>query len=146
MGAKPISDKGLVSRGTSSARNWPGVSYIATVKSLPAMWGARVWSLGWEDPLEKGIATHSSILAWKISWIEEPGGLQSTASQKVRHDWTTSLSLSPALLADSLLAELPGKPYKQNTSCEMLGWMNHKLESRLPRGISTALDMQMIPL
>ena len=45
------------------------------VKNLPAMQETQVWSLGWEDPLEKGIATHSSILAWKNSWTEEPGGL-----------------------------------------------------------------------
>jgi len=45
-----------------------------------------VQSLGWEDPLEKEMATHSSILAWKISWTEEPGGLQSMGSQRVRHD------------------------------------------------------------
>ena len=47
-----------------------------TVKNLPAMQGTQVQSLGWEDPLEKGMATHSSILAWRISWIEEPGELQ----------------------------------------------------------------------
>ena len=51
------------------------------VKNLPAM-----RSLDWEDPLEKGIATHSSILAWKIPWAEEPGGLQSMGSQRVRDD------------------------------------------------------------
>ena len=59
------------------------------VKNLPAMWETQVQSLGWEDPLEKEIATHSSILAWKISWIEEPGGLQSTGLQRVRHDFTS---------------------------------------------------------
>ena len=58
----------------------------------PACQGRRckitwVWSLGQEDPLEKGMATHSSILAWRIPWTEEPGGLQSTGSQRVRHDW-----------------------------------------------------------
>ena len=42
--------------------------------------------LGWEDPLEKGLATHSTILAWRIPWTEEPGGLQSMGSQRVRHD------------------------------------------------------------
>ena len=47
------------------------------VKNLPAMWEAWVQSLGWEDPLEKEMATFSSILAWKIPWTEEPGGLQS---------------------------------------------------------------------
>ena len=55
---------------------------------------ARVWSLGREDPLEKEMATHSSILAWRIPWWEEPGRLQSTGSQRVRQDWATSLSLS----------------------------------------------------
>ena len=50
-----------------------------------------VRSLGWEDPLEKEMATHSSILAWRIPWTEEPGGLQSMGSQRVGHDWTTSL-------------------------------------------------------
>ena len=46
-----------------------------SVKNLPAMWETCIQSLGWEDPLEKEMATHSSILAWKISWTEEPGGL-----------------------------------------------------------------------
>ena len=57
-----------------------------TVKCLPAMWETQVQSLDWEDPLEKEMATPSSILAWRISWTEEPGGLQSTGSQRVRHD------------------------------------------------------------
>ena len=63
------------------------------VKRLPAMqetWGR---SLGWEDSLEKEMVTHSSTLAWKIPWMEEPGGLQSMWSQRVRHDWAASLSL-----------------------------------------------------
>ena len=55
-----------------------------TVKNLPALWETWVQSLGWEDPLEKGMATHFSILAWKIPWIEEPGGLQSMGKQRVR--------------------------------------------------------------
>ena len=53
------------------------------VKHLPAMWETRVRSLGREDPLEKEMATHSSILAWRIPWTEEPGGLQSTGSHRV---------------------------------------------------------------
>ena len=61
---------------------------------LPAMWETWFRSLGWEDPLEKETATPSSILAWRIPWMEEPGGLQSTGSQRVWHDWETSLSLS----------------------------------------------------
>ena len=52
-----------------------------------------VQSLGPEDHLEKEMATHSSILAWRIPWTEEPGGLQSVGLQRVRHDWATSLSL-----------------------------------------------------
>ena len=48
----------------------------------------KVWSLGWEDPLEEGMATHSSILVWKIPWTEEFSGLQSIGSHKVRHDWS----------------------------------------------------------
>ena len=56
------------------------------VKDLPAMWETWVRPLGWEDPLEMGMATHSSLLAWRIPWTEEPGGLQSMASQRVRHD------------------------------------------------------------
>ena len=56
------------------------------VKNLPAMWETWVQSLVWEDPLGKGMATHSSILAWRIPWTEEPGGLQSMGSQRVRQD------------------------------------------------------------
>ena len=56
------------------------------VNCLPTMQETQVQFLGWEDPLEKEMATHSSILAWKISWMEEPGRLQSMGSQRVRHD------------------------------------------------------------
>ena len=56
------------------------------LKHLPPMRETRVRSLGREDPLEREMATHSSILAWRIPWTEEPGGLQSTGSQRVGHD------------------------------------------------------------
>ena len=56
------------------------------VKNLPEMWETRVRPLAQEDPLEKGMATHSSILAWRIPWTEESGGLQSMGSQRVGHD------------------------------------------------------------
>ena len=56
------------------------------VKNLPAMQETWVQSLGWKDPLEKKMATYSSILAWKIPWTEEPGGLQSMGSQRVGHN------------------------------------------------------------
>ena len=56
------------------------------VKNLPAKRKTQVQSLGWEDPLEKEMATHPSILAWRSPWTEEPDGLQSTGSQRVGHD------------------------------------------------------------
>ena len=62
-----------------------------TVKNLPAVQETLVQSLGLEDPLEKGMATHSSILAWRIPWTEEPGGLQSMGSQRVGHDSATNI-------------------------------------------------------
>ena len=58
------------------------------VKNLPAMPETQVQFLGQEDPLEKEVATHSSIFAWEIRWTEEPGGLQSTGLQRVRHNWS----------------------------------------------------------
>ena len=63
-----------------------------TAKRLPTMREIRFQSLDLEDPLEEEMATHSSILAWKIPWTVEPGRLQSTGSQRVGHDWATSLS------------------------------------------------------
>ena len=56
------------------------------VKNLPAMWETWVQSLSWEDPLEKGMATHSGILTWRIPWTEGTGGLQSIRSQRAGHD------------------------------------------------------------
>ena len=60
------------------------------VKNPPAMQETQVWSLGWEDPLKKGMATHSSILARRTPWTEEPSRLQSMGLQRVRHDWATN--------------------------------------------------------
>ena len=69
-----------------------GTSPVAqTVKYLPTMWETRVRALGGEDPLEKEMATHSSTLAWKIPWTEEPGRLQSMGLQRVGHDWASLL-------------------------------------------------------
>ena len=59
---------------------------VQMVKRLPTTWETRVQSLGWENLLEKDMATHSNILAWKIPWTEEPGRLQSMGSQRVRHN------------------------------------------------------------
>ena len=74
-----------------------------TVKHLPTVQKTWVQSLGWEHLLEKEMVTQSSILAWKIPWTEKPGKLQSMGSQRVEHDWATSLSLTfwslPAILS-----------------------------------------------
>ena len=67
---------------------------VQMVKHLPAMQETQVWFLGWEDPLEKEMTIHSSPLTWKIPWTEEPDRLQSMRSQRVRHDWATSLSFT----------------------------------------------------
>jgi len=64
-------------------KGFPGGSAVKTSPAVQETW---VPSLGWEDSLEEGMATHSSILAWRIPWIEEPGGLQSLGSQRVGHD------------------------------------------------------------
>jgi len=61
------------------------------VKNPPAMQKTPVWSFGQEDPLEKGMATYFIILAWRIPWTEEPSGLQSMGSQRVRHNWETNI-------------------------------------------------------
>ena len=72
--------------GLSSYFLW--ASLVAQrLKHLPTMWETWVQSLGWEGPLEKEMVTHSRILAWRIPWTEEPGGLQSTGSQRVRRGW-----------------------------------------------------------
>ena len=69
-----------------------GTSLVAQrLKHLPGIQETWVWSLGLEDPLEKEMALHSSTLAWRIPWREEPGGLQSMGSQRVGHDWAMSL-------------------------------------------------------
>ena len=67
---------------------WAEVASLVArmVKNLPAMQETWVLFLGWEDPLEEGMATHSSILAWRVSRTEEPGGLQSMGSHRVGHD------------------------------------------------------------
>ena len=68
------------------------------VKNPPVMQETWVWFLGWEDPLEKGMATYSSILAWRIPWTEDPGGWAAVhGSQRVRHDWVTNIFSSDAV-------------------------------------------------
>ena len=108
-------DKTWVSWGSCTADRflitwvpWGSFPGGQTVKRLPTMWETWVQSLGQEDLLEKKMGTHSSILAWKILWTEEPGRLQSTGLQRVGHDWTTSLSLSwGSCIAGRFLTLLP---------------------------------------
>ena len=68
--------------------NW-GFLVARLIKNLPAIQGTQIQSLGQEDPLEKGMTTHSSILARRVPWAEEPGGLPWTEEQRIRHDWGT---------------------------------------------------------
>ena len=90
------------------------VSLVAQmVKSLPEMQETWVRSLGWEDPLEKGVAPHSSILAWRIPWTEEPGGLQSMGSQRVGHD--------EHFLASGIGGQRSGPPFCTCTSLSLTG-------------------------
>ena len=65
------------------------------VKNPPTMRETWVWSVGWQDPLEKEMATHSSILAWEIPWTEEPGGLQSMGSKRVERDLASKPTNNP---------------------------------------------------
>ena len=75
-------------QGTILAVNGKQVAQM--VKNTAAMQETWVWPLNWEDPLEKRMTTHSSILAWRIPWIEEPCGIQSMRLQRVGHDWATN--------------------------------------------------------
>ena len=99
------------------------------VKSLPAMWETQVWSLDWQDPLEKEMANHSSILAWRIPWMEEPGRLQSMGLRTVRHNWATSLSLFTFIhwrrKWQSTAVFLPGKSHGQRSLVGYSPW-GHK--------------------
>ena len=80
----------------------PGASLVAQrLKRLLPLWETRVRSLGWEYPLKKEMAIHSSILSWRIPWMEKPSRLQSTGSQRVGHDWATSPYLTSS--SDSTL-------------------------------------------
>ena len=91
----PIRETGTLIDYLNACYNLGASLMAQRLKRLPAMRKMWVRFLGWEDPLEKEMATHSSILAWRTPWTEEPGGLQSTGSQRVRHDcsygiWTLS--------------------------------------------------------
>ena len=105
------------------------------VKNLPTVQETRVRSLGWGDPLEKEMATHSSILAWKISQTEEPGGLQSMGSQRAGHGWETnthSEDLKMAYQKECLHAwGFPGGISGKDSTCQ---WRSGKFEHWLGSG------------
>ena len=85
----------------------PGGPLVAQiVKNVPAMWEIWVRFLGWEDPLEEDTATNSSILAWRIPWTRKSSGIQSMGSQRVGHDWVTTLSLSPHIFYCTLTLQI----------------------------------------
>ena len=112
------------------------------VKNLPATQETWVQSLGWKDPLEKGMATHSSILAWRIPWTEEPGALQSVGSQRVGHEWATTTNImniscysfcSSILDMGFLVAQMvKNRTAMQETWVRSLGW-----EDPLKKGTTT---------
>ena len=106
-----------------------------TVKNLPAMQEMQIQSLGGEDLVEKGMATSSSILAWRIPWREEPVRTKQWTGSKLGKEYIKAVYCHFAYLT-----------YMQSTSCEMLDWKKHKLESRSWGEIITS-DMQMtLPL
>ena len=94
------------------------------VKNLPAMWETWVRSLGQEDPLAKGMAAHFSVLACRIPWTEEPGGLQSMGSQRVRHDAAAAKSRqSCPTLCDAIDSSPPGSPVLGIFQPRVLEWV-----------------------
>ena len=127
------------------------------VKNLPAKQETRVQSLDQEDPLEKGMATHSSILAWEIPRTEEPGGLQSTGSQRVRHDWVanTLSVLRRARAKGELLAVVWGSRQAQLSPNWRMSYLIKKEDlidflgvrtSQISHSIGTLLKPQLLLL
>ena len=110
------------------------ISVQLMVKCLLAVRETQVQSLGWEDPLEKEMAIHSSTLAWKIPWMEEPGRLQSMWLQRVGHDWSASLSLSVqfslSVVSDSLWHQLRCLDFLYSPTLTSIHdyWKNHSLD------------------
>ena len=107
--------------------------------NLPAIWETQVWSLGWEDPLEKGMATHSSILAWRTPWTEEPGGLQFMGSHRVIHNWMTNTHNHWDSHMEQLTSSKLGKEYVKTIYCNpvYLIYMQ-STSSEMPGGWSTS--------
>ena len=105
------------------------------VKNPPAMWETWVRSLCWEDPLEEGMATHSSILAWRIPWTEEPGGVQSMGSQRVRHNRVTKHTNHDLLrdwdrkIQELSILSIPWRPSESSLTSASLSLSIHSLLS-----------------
>ena len=115
-----------------------------TVKNLLAMQETWVQSLGWEDPLQKGMATNFSILAWRTPWTEEPGGLQSMGSQRVWHDWVTNtftfmcvIHIYP-LHMYPIYTHIPATPYK----CWQIWYVKNNTAVALSHLWISALNVQ----
>ena len=108
----------------------------------------QVQSLGWEDPLGKEMVTHSSILAWRIAWTEEPGGLQSVGSQRVRHDWSDlalhSIAALECLLFPSYRWENWG-PERQRNLPQVHGYWMVELSSTTSRHWGTISPVPSSP-
>ena len=90
-------------------------------------------TLGWEDPLEKGMATYSSILAWRIPWTEEPGGQQSMGSQRVRRDWAANTFTFTSFPLASFSDRLFSKPWSRMVSkaWSSILWLSHSKGKRI---------------
>ena len=101
---------------------------VQTVKNTPAKQLTQVWILSWEDSLQKGMTTPSSILAWRIPWTEKPGGLQSLGSQRVRHDLANNTLIFIDLTSKAKTIKLPKENIGEYLHCLETG--NGFLERR----------------
>ena len=110
------------------------------LKRLLVVRETRVWSLGQEDPLEKAMAPHSRTLAWKIPWMEEPGGLQSTGSQRLRHDWMISLSLFLSI-QNKKLKNKKGINWGVNITHKGL-WFKKKFNQKITKSLDLNLSLR----
>ena len=133
----PLSGMRWALRGQSPSEQMPLIYFPGgiAVKNPPATQETWVWSLGQEDPMEKEIATHSSILAWRTPWTEEPVRVQSMGSQRVRHEWArTSLNLLSVAFMLCFLFILLLVLFLSPTLCFKFGCSFHfPLCSPLPR-------------
>ena len=113
-----------------------------TVKNPLAMWETWVQSLGWADPLEESMATHTSTFAWRIPWTEDPGGLQSMGSQRVRHNWETKhTAWSEQMLLEKWLQWLA--QCKVATNLQFVKNLVQYLQSTIKWGIPAQLSLNI---